>query len=147
MKAIALHDIQLLTVEQTADKLGLCPRTIRRLIERGELVAHRINRTLRVDATSVMRLLETTRVVASDETDPCPGSESSPQPESHTSSVVEARLATGPGTFTAARSRSEPLMPKKRSDASESWPANAAELRQALRGPRGTPRARSSRSS
>jgi hypothetical protein len=42
------------------------------LIRRGELGAHRIGRSIRVDGHSVTRLLEATHVVAPHGTNPCP---------------------------------------------------------------------------
>ena len=47
----------LLTMQQVAEYLTVHIRTVRRLIKRGELVAHRINTTVRVDAKSVTTLL------------------------------------------------------------------------------------------
>src|SRR4051794_31237182 len=47
----------LLTVKQVATQLAVCARTVRRLIRRGALVAHRIGRSIRVDASSVTLLI------------------------------------------------------------------------------------------
>lgn len=47
----------LITVEETRIRLRVSKKTVRRLIQRGELVAHRVGRSVRVDAQSVMRLL------------------------------------------------------------------------------------------
>ena len=38
----------LLSVEAAADHLDVCSKTVRRLIEKGELHAHRIGRQLRI---------------------------------------------------------------------------------------------------
>ena len=48
----------LLPVVEVAAVLGVSTRTVRRLIKRGELVAYRIKRQLRVDAESVTHMLE-----------------------------------------------------------------------------------------
>ena len=63
---------KLLTVAAVAEILSVSPRTVRRMIQRGELVAHRIA-GLRVDAESVTRLLEASLIDASVETTPWQG--------------------------------------------------------------------------
>jgi excisionase family DNA binding protein len=50
---------RLLTVEDVARRLSVSTKSIRRWIKRGDLVTHRFNRNVRVDASSVMRLLAT----------------------------------------------------------------------------------------
>jgi excisionase family DNA binding protein len=48
---------ELLSVEDTAKRFGVSTKTIRRRIQDGSLVAHRLGTTIRVDAKSVARLL------------------------------------------------------------------------------------------
>ena len=48
---------QLFTVEETADRLKVSAKTIRRWIKAGTLVSHKIGNCRRVDASSVMRML------------------------------------------------------------------------------------------
>jgi excisionase family DNA binding protein len=40
--------IQFFTIAEVAECLGVCPRTVRRRIKSGELVAHRFGRALRI---------------------------------------------------------------------------------------------------
>ena len=48
-----------MSIAQAADRLGVAPRTIRRMISRGELTGYRVGNTrlLRVDAAEVERSL------------------------------------------------------------------------------------------
>lgn len=48
---------ELLSVEDTAKRFGVSTKTIRRRIQDGSIVAHRLGKTIRVDAPSVTRLL------------------------------------------------------------------------------------------
>jgi len=141
-------EVQLLSVEDVAALMGVSARTVRRLVKSGALVAHRItNRIVRIDRSSVELLLQATRVVGADE-DSCPRSEGITSSVGHlTCSVDGERFETGPGTSTAARSVLARRTPTKLSADSTDWPANAAELRLALRDPPSTARARRSRAS
>ncbi len=40
--------VRMLTVEKTAEQLDVSQKTVRRLIDSGELVAHRIGRNIRI---------------------------------------------------------------------------------------------------
>jgi excisionase family DNA binding protein len=42
------HRIQFFTVTETAEMLGVCTRTVRRWIDRGELIAHRFGNAVRI---------------------------------------------------------------------------------------------------
>ena len=135
VKERALTELQLLTVDDTAAKLGISVRTVRRLVKSGALVAHRItSHIVRVDAQSVTRLLENTRVAGSHGDSACPSENEGTSTASRTSSgsVVAARRgrATSPGT---ERSPSAPATQPKPSDDSMPLPQNATELRLALR--------------
>jgi excisionase family DNA binding protein len=121
---------RLLTVQQAADMFGVSTRTIRRLIRRGDLAAHRITRSIvRVDGESVMRLLEATRMAAS------PGS-SCPREDEDTSSArpissgSAAAQESGRRSSTGARSRSVPRMGPRPSNDSLPAPSRAAKLRE-----------------
>jgi excisionase family DNA binding protein len=52
---------KLLTVRQVAKLLGMCPATVYRLCERGELPHYRIRNAIRVDITEVKALLQRSR--------------------------------------------------------------------------------------
>ncbi|AUX37669.1 uncharacterized protein SOCE836_098990 [Sorangium cellulosum] len=130
----------LLPVAEVAAVLGVSTRTVRRLVKRGELVAYRIKRQLRVDAESVTHMLEVSRVGASDRTDPCRSDDTSSV--SRTSCGAEGGTSSGPGGSRGGRSRSAPptaLRPSAGSTNSPlgldptTLPQNAAELRIALR--------------
>lgn len=121
------------TIQQVADLLGISQRTVRRLIQRGALVAHRISTNIiRVDAASVTHLLETTRTVASPVSS-CPRNESITPEELPTSfdSVDETR--SGQRSSTGARSRSRRPTLSRPNVASSSWPTNAGELKEMVR--------------
>ena len=45
-------------IHTIADRLGVCDKTVRRLIARGELRAHRIGRQLRISEQDYIRYLE-----------------------------------------------------------------------------------------
>ena len=47
--------LQLLTVEEVARRLSVATRTVRRLIDRGELPAHRMGRMVRVSEDDLER--------------------------------------------------------------------------------------------
>lgn len=124
----------LLTVQQVAAFLGVSTRTVRRLIRGGELVAHRIARTVRVDAQSVTHLLETTRVVASFGTSPCSeGQENATPKEFRISSDSAVPGKPGQLSSMAARSRSARPTRLRPSDGSSNSATSAAELRERVR--------------
>jgi excisionase family DNA binding protein len=52
---------KLLTVRQVAKVLGMCPATIYRLCERGELAHYRIHHAIRVDPMEVKSMLQRSR--------------------------------------------------------------------------------------
>ncbi|MCA9623841.1 MAG: helix-turn-helix domain-containing protein [Myxococcales bacterium] len=125
---------QLYSISKVADLLDCSKRTVRRMINRGDLVAHRIA-GLRVDAQSVARLLAFTKV------DPVERTEwererttSDATPEDNPTSRGEgaSRRTGGPGS-TEGKSRSVPPTEPRHSDDSSAWPQSAAELKQALR--------------
>src|SRR4029077_18469866 len=92
----AAHSVglpHLLPVAEVAAVLGVSTRTVRRLIERGELVTYRINRQLRVDAESVTRLLETSLIEVSRGPSSCRSDGTSSA--SRTSSAAAARRSSG----------------------------------------------------
>ncbi|WP_420814129.1 helix-turn-helix domain-containing protein [Polyangium spumosum] len=122
-------------MEEVARTLRVTTKTVRRWIKAGLLVAHRIgSKVVRVDASSVTRLIEASRIGASpgDQTWQG-GSERSTSAEPHTSSGSAERPRSGPRSSTAARSRSAPPTPSRPSVDSSSWPKNASELREHLR--------------
>ncbi|MCC6647794.1 MAG: helix-turn-helix domain-containing protein [Polyangiaceae bacterium] len=62
-----------MSVEDVARLLGVHVRTVRRLVKKGSLVAYRItSRVVRVDRSSVTRLLETTRIAGARGASLCP---------------------------------------------------------------------------
>src|SRR5262249_19031277 len=130
----------LLPVVEVAAVLGVSTRTVRRLIKRGELVAYRIKRQLRVDADSVTHMLEVSRIGASDRMAPCRSDGTSSV--SRISCGAEGRTSSGRGGSRGARSRSAPPTAPRPSVSSTSsplsldptaLPQNAAELKKALR--------------
>ena len=50
------------TVSEIAERLHLSTRTIRRLIERGELDAYRIGRLIRISPDGLQRFIEANRL-------------------------------------------------------------------------------------
>jgi excisionase family DNA binding protein len=121
----------LLTVQQVADRLGVSTRTVRRLIRRGELGAHRIGRSIRVDGHSVTRLLEATQLVAPHGTNPCPSDATTSG--RRTSCGAGERTSTGRRGSAVEKSVSTlPIAPKPPGD-SMPLPRNARELREAIR--------------
>jgi excisionase family DNA binding protein len=52
---------KLLTVRQVANVLGVCPSTVYRLCERGELAHYRVRHAIRVDITEVKAMLQRSR--------------------------------------------------------------------------------------
>lgn len=50
-----------LSAKETADLLGVSRYTVYRMIERGELPAHKIGRLVRIPQTGINALLENTR--------------------------------------------------------------------------------------
>ena len=52
---------RLLTIPQVAELLQVCPKTIRRWIERGELVAHRLGRQWRIAQNDLETFLKIRR--------------------------------------------------------------------------------------
>jgi excisionase family DNA binding protein len=55
--------LQLLTVEQVAERLSVSTRTVRRLIDSGELPAHRMGRMVRVSVDDLERYIRGLRNV------------------------------------------------------------------------------------
>ena len=53
-----LADLQLMTIKQAAELLAVCPRTIRRLIDKKTLIAVRIAGAVRVRKRDVELLIE-----------------------------------------------------------------------------------------
>lgn len=53
--------VQLLDIPAVARRLDVCDKTVRRLIARGELRAHRIGRLLRVSEEELRRLIDANR--------------------------------------------------------------------------------------
>jgi excisionase family DNA binding protein len=56
------NDLSLYSVREVADRLGVHPETIRRLIHDGRLEAVRVGRVLRVDPVAVQGFLDRQRV-------------------------------------------------------------------------------------
>jgi len=56
-----LRHSQLITVEEVAKRLSVVPRTVRRLIDRRELPAHRIGRTVRISEDDLERFIRGSR--------------------------------------------------------------------------------------
>jgi excisionase family DNA binding protein len=52
---------KLLTVRQVAKVLGVCPATVYRLCERGELAHYRVHHAIRVDPMEVKAMLQRSR--------------------------------------------------------------------------------------
>lgn len=50
------HALAFLTVDAAADTLGVSPKTVRRLIHRGELRARRLGRVYRIPAAELERV-------------------------------------------------------------------------------------------
>lgn len=135
VKEHALGEVQLLSVEDVARLLGVHVRTVRRLVKKGSLVAYRItSRVVRVDRTSVMRLLETTRIAGSPGAYACPSENEGTSMAFRTFSASVAAGRSGRATSpTEARSRSGPQTPPKPSVGSLPLPQTAAELKESLR--------------
>lgn len=55
-----------LSTAETAAELGLSPRTVYALINRGELDAHKFGRVIRVPRAAVERLIERTHIKPGD---------------------------------------------------------------------------------
>lgn len=53
----------LFTIQQTADHLNVSTKTLRRWIEAGDLVAHRIGRGLRISEPDLQAFIKTRRKV------------------------------------------------------------------------------------
>jgi excisionase family DNA binding protein len=53
-----IHPVQLRDIPAIARRLGVCDKTVRRLIARGQLRAYRIGRQLRISDQECMRYLE-----------------------------------------------------------------------------------------
>ena len=51
----------LLNIQATARRLGVCEKTVRRLIERGELCAHKVGRQHRISEDDLARFLQECR--------------------------------------------------------------------------------------
>lgn len=51
----------LLNIQATARRLGVCEKTVRRLIERGELRAHKVGRQHRISEDDLARFLQECR--------------------------------------------------------------------------------------
>ncbi|WP_437796481.1 helix-turn-helix domain-containing protein [Sorangium sp. So ce693] len=130
----------LLPVVEVAAVLGVSTRTVRRLIKRGELVAYRIKRQLRVDAESVTHMLEVSRIGALKWTAPCRNGNTS------LASIISpegaARTSSGPAGSTVARSPSaRPIASRPSASSTNSppgarqktLPQNAEELKRELR--------------
>ena len=58
-----LTHLQLLTVEEVAERLSVSVRTVRRLIDGGELPAHRMGRMVRVSVDDLDRYIRGLRNV------------------------------------------------------------------------------------
>ncbi len=56
----ALHH-HLLTIQETADRLGVSPRTVRRLIAEGKVHTYRIRRAIRISDKDIHDYLRTAR--------------------------------------------------------------------------------------
>ena len=54
-------DALLWTMEQTAEKLAVSPKSIRRLIDKGEIAFIKVGRTLRIEKQSVYHFIEVKR--------------------------------------------------------------------------------------
>lgn len=122
----------LLSIDDVARRLSVSTRTVRRLIRRGVLVAHRISKNIiRVSAASVTQLLETTRIVSP--VSSCQGNESSTSAVPHTSFDNAGGTRTGQRSSTGARSRSRRPTPSRPSVDSSNWPTNAGELKELVR--------------
>lgn len=52
---------RMLTVADFADRLEVCKKTIRRLIDKGELPAHRVGRLIRISEADAVAFLATRR--------------------------------------------------------------------------------------
>ena len=125
---------QLLPLEAVATQLHVSVRTVRRLIRVGALVAYRLRRNLvRVDAKSVTRLLEESRIGPSLEAASCRGENEDTSQTSRTSVVNAGSPSSGRRGSTGAKSRSAPPMRKKPSDDSSLSPRNAADLKEMVR--------------
>ena len=51
------REFRLLTIRQVAEQLGLSPRTVSRLIKRGELTAIRLGRSVRIHPSELESLI------------------------------------------------------------------------------------------
>ena len=128
----ALFEDNLLSIDDVASRLSVSTRTVRRLIRRGALVAHRISKNIiRVSAASVTHLLETTRIVSP--VSSSQGNESSTSAVPHTSSDSGGGTRSGPRSSTGAKSRSRRPTPSRPSADSSNWPTNAGELKEMVR--------------
>ena len=58
----ASHASDLLTVEQTADRINMSARYVRRLIAERRIVFYRLGRSVRIDPVDVTALIESGRV-------------------------------------------------------------------------------------
>lgn len=120
---------QLLSLDEVAVALSVSVRTVRRLIQRGELVAHRIGNQLRVDVAYIRRYLEASRI------------EVNKGVLWHVSTFSERHISRGgaekedSGALGSGdvKSRSERPIAAKPSNGSRSAPQNASQLRKAIR--------------
>lgn len=130
---IANIEVALFTVQRVAAILSISTRTVRRLLRRGDLVAHRLSKSIvRVGAESVTQLLEATRGV--------PSLESSWQKENASTSVERptspdsaAQQNSGPRSSTGAKSPSKRRTAPRLNDDSSLSPLSAAELKEMVR--------------
>ncbi|MCL4750422.1 MAG: helix-turn-helix domain-containing protein [Myxococcales bacterium] len=116
----------LFTVAETSALLRVSARTVRRLIEKRQLVAHQFGRSIRVDASSVTRLLEETATCLKT------GDESTSEVHPTSSGSAEGGRS-GTGSSRAARSASKRQTPPPPTAGFSSWPKNSAQLREHLR--------------
>ena len=130
----------LLPVDEVAAVLAVSSRTVRRLIKRGAFVTYRVNRQLRVDASSVTHFLESSRVEPSRGTYPCQSG--STRSAKRISCDVAEETNFGPGGSKATKSRSGlptarrpsgTLTNSRRTPEPPRLPKNAAELERELR--------------
>lgn len=95
---------QLLSLDDVAADLKVSTRTVRRLISRGELVAHRVGGQLRVDVASIRRFLDASRIGAKGKNTPWQGDVTSLA--SRTSRGAAASPSIGGRGLTVEKSRS-----------------------------------------
>jgi excisionase family DNA binding protein len=55
-------DIEWLSTQEAARRLGITTRTLYRFVDQGELPAYRMGRVIRLQASDVMRFIEGSRI-------------------------------------------------------------------------------------